>query len=561
MGAAIPSLQAGLLNQSSAQVIDGSLKFGLESSSRMTRTMSAGDQTKFTMSCWVKRTLQYDYTYFIGTSSEFSVYFTNTGKLHAEMYSPDGSTWAVISDTQAVFRDTSAFYHVVATLDSSAGTTNADRFKFYVNGVQQIIDFTVYSGGLITGNVKHVNESGQTFQINSRPGQSYYNSFYLSQYNYIDGQALDPSYFGFTDPLTNTWRPKKFSGNYTQTSFNNGTTWSSSLTSNGTLQNAGNAFDGDLSSRAQTQSPAADKTLTFSPPAINFTQKLEVYCDQGSAVPTATWNGNTVNPGGGAWVTVYTGSGTLSSTYPLVIDTETASQYATLKGVRIDGEVLIDGLNGGGVNSFYLPLDGNSPIGEDKSGNGNDFTPVNFGGSVALDNPQVSGARPILNTGGGGNVARPGVFGSEVGFRDTVSGSSGGGNPYIFNTRGTQPTFNFIRGATYVFDYSGATSHPLRFATAADAAGSTQYTDGTSVSGNVISFTVPHNAPNTLHYYCTNHSGMGNSISVTTDETKADPYAWKNVLALPLGGSKDDVSNYVCSGSSTKVITATNSVT
>ena len=37
-------------------------------------------------------------------------------------------------------------------------------------------------------------------------------------------------------------------------------------------------------------------------------------------------------------------------------------------------------------------MDGNSPIGQDKSGNGNDFTPFNFGGSVALDNPQVSGA-------------------------------------------------------------------------------------------------------------------------------------------------------------------------
>jgi hypothetical protein len=46
----------------------------------------------------------------------------------------------------------------------------------------------------------------------------------------------------------------------------------------------------------------------------------------------------------------------------------------------------------------------------------------------------------------------------------------------------------------------------MRFATAADAAGSTQYTDGTNTSvSNVISFTVPHNAPNTLHYYCTNH--------------------------------------------------------
>jgi hypothetical protein len=48
---------------------------------------------------------------------------------------------------------------------------------------------------------------------------------------------------------------------------------------------------------------------------------------------------------------------------------------------------------------------------------------------------------------------------------------------------------------------------------------------------------------------------MGNSISVTTDETKADPYAWKNTLALPLVGSANDVSNQINSGSTTKAVT------
>ena len=105
------------------------------------------------------------------------------------------------------------------------------------------------------------------------------------------------------------------------------------------------------------------------------------------------------------------------------------------------------------------------------------------------------------------------------------------------------------------FDYSSATSHPLRFATAADAAGSTEYTDGTNISGNVISFTVPHNAPDTLYYYCANHNLMGNSISVTTDETKADPYAWKCVFASPLVNTASDVSNQINSGSTTKSIT------
>ena len=198
-----------------------------------------------------------------------------------------------------------------------------------------------------------------------------------------------------------------------------------------------------------------------------------------------------------------------------------------------------------GTNTFYLPFDGNSPIGEDQSGNDNDFELVGFGGSVALDNPIMSGPRPILNTTQGGTQATPGVFGSnENRFYKTTSATNSGGK-YVFENEGTQPTFSFIRGATYTFDYSASTGHPLRFATAADAAGSTEYTDGTSVSGNVIKFTVPHNAPNTLYYYCTNHGGMGNSISVTTDETKADKYASSVVLACPYVNSKEDFSGEI----------------
>ena len=45
-----------------------------------------------------------------------------------------------------------------------------------------------------------------------------------------------------------------------------------------------------------------------------------------------------------------------------------------------------------GTNGFYLPMDGRSPVGEDRSGKGNNFTPKGFGGSVSLDNPIISGA-------------------------------------------------------------------------------------------------------------------------------------------------------------------------
>ena len=60
-----------------------------------------------------------------------------------------------------------------------------------------------------------------------------------------------------------------------------------------------------------------------------------------------------------------------------------------------------------GTNGFYLPMDGNSPIGQDKSGKGNNWTPVNFGGSNSVD--KSTGGLPILNTTQGGTHASVGV--------------------------------------------------------------------------------------------------------------------------------------------------------
>ena len=113
-----------------------------------------------------------------------------------------------------------------------------------------------------------------------------------------------------------------------------------------------------------------------------------------------------------------------------------------------------------GNSGFYLPLDGNTPIGEDLSGNNNDWTPKGFGGST--DITKATGARPILNTVNGGTSAAPGVLGSDVSATFTTSASNVGGK-YVFENEGTQPTFSFIRGATYTFDWSASSGHPLRF--------------------------------------------------------------------------------------------------
>ena len=41
-----------------------------------------------------------------------------------------------------------------------------------------------------------------------------YHNGYLTEVNFIDGYAYDPSYFGVTDPQTGVWVPIKYSGTY-----------------------------------------------------------------------------------------------------------------------------------------------------------------------------------------------------------------------------------------------------------------------------------------------------------------------------------------------------------
>ena len=315
MGIAIPQLAPASLDRTSgAQVIDGSLKFDDDSSNVLKRTPgSAGNRRTWTWSSWVKRTT-------LGTEGGiFSTYadaHPNTSlfwESEALKFHDYTGSYNIRLGTSAVFRDTSAWYHIVLTYDSTESTAS-DRAKLYVNGTLQTLSGTTVPSNFET-------DWNSTTEHNIGRFAAYFDGS-MSQCYFIDGQALDASYFGYTDPLTNTWRTKKYEGTF-------------------------------------------------------------------------------------------------------------------------------------GTNGFYLPFDGNTPIGQDKSGQGNDWTPVNFGGSLELDNPQVSGARPILNTTQGGTQAGVGVFGSKenVGYAVTVY-DDGGGNKYYIDGVKQDTVTGLIRGATYTFDTS-----------------------------------------------------------------------------------------------------------
>jgi hypothetical protein len=110
-------------------------------------------------------------------------------------------------------------------------------------------------------------------------------------------------------------------------------------------------------------------------------------------------------------------------------------------------------------------------------------------------------------------------------FIVTVS-NPGSGNKYYLDGVAA-PSINFAQEGTYRFDDSDASvaGHPLAFSTTDDGThnGGTYYNTGTTRYGTpgqpgaYVEIVVERGAPNPLYYFCQNHSGMGGSISVTSN--------------------------------------------
>ena len=106
-----------------------------------------------------------------------------------------------------------------------------------------------------------------------------------------------------------------------------------------------------------------------------------------------------------------------------------------------------------------------------------------------------------------------------------------------------KPALTLHKGWTYTFDVSDASNanHPLRF-----YAGSSQYSTNVTVTGTQgqagakVQIVIPESQPTNFQYYCTNHSGMGNNITVVEDPIKAVADIASNVVTV--GGIASNVT-------------------
>jgi hypothetical protein len=190
--------------------ISRSVRFRSAASAYLNRTpASAGNRKTWTWSGWVKLgSLSGIQVIFAGYSTDPNSLLLYFGNNQLTLGTASGNPNA---NTVALFRDPSAWYHVVAAWDTTQAVA-ADRIKIYINGVAQA-QTSVTSPSLNYDGF--VNASGVAHSLGRSMGATpYYFDGYMTEINFVDGQALTPSDFGEYNDDTGVWQPKAYAGTY-----------------------------------------------------------------------------------------------------------------------------------------------------------------------------------------------------------------------------------------------------------------------------------------------------------------------------------------------------------
>jgi len=177
-------------------------------STGLSKTFSAGNRKTFTWSGWVKRSkLSSDYfaLFSSGTYPDLFQFMFNTGTDQLRVLNYDSTAVTLQLTTNAVYRDTSAWYHIVLAVDTTQATSS-DRAKLYVNG-EQITSLATAT--YPSQNADLEINLAQSHSVGYRVGHSdYYFDGSMTHVHFIDGTAYDADTFGETDSTTGIWKPK-----------------------------------------------------------------------------------------------------------------------------------------------------------------------------------------------------------------------------------------------------------------------------------------------------------------------------------------------------------------
>ena len=430
-----PLLATAADSAAAAANITKSVRFNDNDSAHLTRTpSSAGNRRTWTWAAWVKRANLGGYQSLfadqvVGGTNGAALFFTLDNSIRFEEYTGGGFQWAL--QTTQLFRDCSAWIHIVAVLNTTASTAN-ERVRLYINGSEVTETSTRtnpsqnFEGSLNRARITDIASYG-SFDT------SYFDG-YLADIYFIDGSALDPTSFGAFDS-NGVWQAAAYSGTYGTNGFhlldfanestighdssgnNNDFTaynlvsvagdpsYLTETTLSGSIYSGAGGKEKIFDGTTATAGPSQGSSITFTPsPSITISSSLRIRANvsnvngdavlqiNGSNYQTSNLSfpasGNIANAAS-TWVTIPSPPSTLTS---LRFGWE--SHWIAVSGIEVDGVELLS--DPGAMDILF-----DSPVNGDQSdtGNGGELS-----GCYATWNPLGPGGSSTYGTFSNGNL-------------------------------------------------------------------------------------------------------------------------------------------------------------
>jgi hypothetical protein len=167
------------------------------------RTQTGGNRKTFTLSFWVKRANVTDEQCFFSISNGGSYMQLKFNAAEQLEYNDGPSTIRFV--TTRLFRDPAAWMHICIKYNSTE-STEADRFKMFINGTQETTFGTATYPGLNTDSQININTGVLRIGVDQSTTGTYYGE--MSHVQLVDGTALDATSFGEVDATSGIWKIK-----------------------------------------------------------------------------------------------------------------------------------------------------------------------------------------------------------------------------------------------------------------------------------------------------------------------------------------------------------------
>ena len=349
--------------------VANSLRFDTASDDYLNRTVGTPTQSlKYTISAWVKRSVQSTNVNSailgIGNSgsSNAALRFKTNDTL--QFYDHVSNADQVNYITNRVFRDNSAWYHVVVSSDRSLGSPET---KIFINGVQETSFGTSTEYNQNDG--ANWNTNGKVLYVGSYNTSEDHIDGYLAELVFIDGSILAPTEFGEFDEDSAIWKPKDVSGltfgdNGYYLDFENSGALGADVSGNSNNFTVNNLTAIDQSTDTCTNNFATLNPLDNYFAGSTFSEgNLKVVTTGGNI----TYNTSTIGFSSGKWYMETKLAGSSGYTVGVVRGVATANDNNNKLGNRADGWSYDDGgdveHNGGSLGGSFASYSSGNIIG------------------------------------------------------------------------------------------------------------------------------------------------------------------------------------------------------